>query len=252
MPGDEAEERDFKNQFGSLPAPKPGLGEPEPEAEDFKTPFPGTYYGIIQHQHSAGEWPHRDDFKSLREWGFAFVRAFELRTKDADLMAMPLIRIERLNIRTLGKYDPDPDGYALSGIIALNGKRLGYLPHFLRLVLLMMMLLQAWQHQRGGDGRLDRECRGRMKAMGLSLSKNDRRVKVARDGRFRELLTEAGIAVPPEAEWPEPEPDAERTTLRLFSCTCQKARIGKKVFLAVCTNCGQPFLPGNNLGPRSV
>lgn len=236
---------------GETPATSPA---PQAESQgagesDFKTRI-GVYEAIVRHQLDADWWANHDDLEMLRKWGRFFIEAFDLRVKDAAYMGMPLIRIEAMNVKTIAAYHAPADGYAIIGSIRFNEERLRTLPVFMKLVLLLKCLLCAWQHQKGGDGTFDRECRERMKAVGLVITEKGR-ITIADDGPFRRLLDAAGIEVPVASVFPRPDRKG-KTTSRLWSCTCQRCRVGTSEFLAVCTECREPFRLGDHVGKRFV
>jgi hypothetical protein len=215
----------------------------------FKTP-PWVIQALVENQRDAEWWANRDDLEMLRNWGHILIKAFNLRVKDATYQGMPLIRIERMNVRTLGMYRAEADGYAIVGTIVLNEERLRDLPVFMKLTLLPKLLLCAWQHQRGGDGTFDPECRERMKDMGLLITKKGS-IRIDEDGAFRRLLESYGIEVPVASLFPPPARKG-KTTLQLWSCMCQSCRVGKKVFSVVCSECHEPFRLGDHVGKRFV
>jgi hypothetical protein len=117
--------------------------------------------------------------------------------------------------------------------------------------LLLKFLLCAARHQEGGDGSFDKKCRERMKAMGLTITEQGV-ITIAEGGAFSRLLEAAGIEVPIGSE-AFPRPDRKgRTTLQVWSCTCQRCRVGTKAFFAICPQCGEPFRIGDHVGKRFV
>jgi hypothetical protein len=244
----DGDDRPDTRTFKSLPAPQSAGGGSKDG--DFKTRWPSVYQAIIDHQRDAEGWAYRDDVQWLRSWGHLFIKAFDLRVKDAEFMSVPLIRIERMNVKTTGTFHPKADGYAITSTIAINQERLPNLEPYQKLVLLLKYLLCAWQHRMGGNGSFSRECRDRMKAMGLTITERGE-VTIDEDGPFRQLLGYFGVAVPLASEFPQPERKGRSTNL-LWSCTCQKCRVGTKVFSAVCPQCNEPFRLGDHVGKRFV
>ena len=236
---------------GRLAAPGPASRDDQrgERRSDFKG-WPGVYRAIVEHQRDADWWANHDDLEMQRHFGPLFIKAFNLIVKDAAYMAMPLIRIERMNVRTMGAYRPEADGYAIIGSIALNEERLRNLPVFQKLVILVKPLLCAWRHQNGGDGSFDREARERMRAMGLIITENGS-ITIDEHGPFCQLLEMCGIEAPAASVFPPPK-RAGKTTLRVWSCTCQRCRVGTKEFFATCPHCGEPFRPGDFVGHRFV
>src|SRR5262249_13275868 len=156
--------------------------------------------------------------------------------------------IEPMNVKTIGTYRANADGYAIIGAIAFNQERLADLPDFMKLAMLLKLLLCAWRHQMGGDGTFDRKCRERMKAMGLVITEKGA-IRIGDNGLFRRLLMAWGIDVPVASVFPQPARKGKATN-QLWSCTCQKCRVGTKEFFAVCPQCHEPFRLGNHVGKR--
>lgn len=211
---------------------------------------PGVYQAIVKHQRDADWWANHDDLEMLRDAVSPFIKEFNLRVKDAVYMSVPLIRIERMNVRTMGAYRAEADGYAITGTIALNEERLRSLPDFMKLAVLTKMILCAWRHQSGGKGDFDRQCRERMKAMGLVINEKGA-ITIEKGGPFHRLLQKRGIDVPVASVLPKPARKG-KTTLQLWSCTCQKCRVGTKEFFALCPMCSEPFRLGDHVGKRFV
>jgi hypothetical protein len=238
---------------------QPAPPSPAPQAESqrvvkgvFKTPF-WVIEAIEKNQRDAEWWTNRDPLVRLRKQCEALIHELDLRVKDdnaGEMLGVPLIKIEPMNVRTLGTYRSDVDGYAIGGTIVLNQERLWELEPFMEAALMLTLLVRARQHQRGGDGRLDREGRDLMKSHGLVVTEKGK-ITIAEDGAFRRFLEEQGIEVPVASVLPRPARQG-RTTLQLWSCTCQSCRVGTKVFLAVCEQCKEPFRLGDHRGKRFV
>jgi hypothetical protein len=252
----ERESRDFK----MLPAPRTehctpsarltvGDDDSGRHGADFKTGI-GVYQAIVEYQLHARWWVNHDDLELLRRAASEFIRSLELRIKDGRYMGVPLIRIEKMNVRTVGAYRAEADGYAIPGTIGLNQERLHSMPCFMKLIILLKFLLCARQHQAGGDGSFDRDCRATLSALGLAISDLGA-ITVDEDGAFRKLLMSWGIDVPVASTLPQAD-RKPKSTLTLWSCTCQKARVGTREFFAVCTQCGEPFRIGDHVGKRFV
>lgn len=233
---------------GQPPAPSapPQTESEEATAVDFKV----LYRVLVAYQKGARWWLNRDRVVVLRQWARILIKAFDLRVKDAVFAGVPLIKIEPMNVRSLGAYRAAADGYAIEGTIVFNEERLGDLPIYVQVALLLKFLLCAARHQAGGNGSFDKECRERMKAMGLAISE-DGVITIAEGGSFRRLLEAAGIEFPAASEVPPPVRKG-RTTLQVWSCTCQRCRVGTKAFFAHCPQCGQPFRIGDHVGKRFV
>src|SRR4051812_4781069 len=88
---------------------------PAPPAGTAPASYPPGLYELIVANQTEGEWSHREDLRFLREWGHRLIHELDLRAKDAQFLALPLIQIRRLrNLKTLGQYDPHPDGYRIA------------------------------------------------------------------------------------------------------------------------------------------
>jgi hypothetical protein len=205
---------------------------------------------LVEYQKGACWWLNRDLVMVLRRWAWILIKAFGLRVKDAVYAGVPLIKVEPMPVRTLGGYRAAADGYAIEGTIVFNQERLKELPIYMQVALLLKFLLCAARHQAGGDGRFDRQCRQQMKAMGLTITEQGA-ITIAEGGPFRRLMHAAGIEVPVASAIPRPG-RAGKTTLRVWSCTCQRCRVGTKEFFATCPQCGEPFRPGDHVGTRFI
>jgi hypothetical protein len=229
----------------------------------FKTPA-SLIRALVENQKDAPWWEPRADLMNLRTMGAKLIHRLDLRENDEvshelDLwakdkgsvtLALPLVKIEKMNIRTLADYRPQADGYAIAGTIVINEERLRLLDPVMKWVLMLVMLIRVRQHLRGGDGRLDREGRALLKSKGVVVPERGK-ITITKDGAFRRLLESEGIEAPVTSEFKRPERKG-KTTLQLWSCTCQKCRVGTKVFLATCTQCNQPFRPDDHVGKRFV
>jgi hypothetical protein len=229
--GQEAEEVGFKtappgSHQGTAGEPEadghagqPAPSRPEPQADSrrpvegvFKTPH-WVAGAIVENQKDAVWWAHRDDLEMLRTGGERLIHGLDLRVNDegwddeasgkpargpwakdrgSEKLGVPLIRIEKLNIRTLADYRPQADGYAIAGTIVINEERLRALDPVQKLVLILVMLVRVRQHLRGGDGRLDREGRALLKAKGVVVTEKGK-ITIAKDGAFRQLLEAEGF-----------------------------------------------------------
>ncbi len=213
------------------------------EGGDFK--MPTLYNVIVEHQKSADWWENRDWLELFRAGSELLIKRLNIRVKDTVYLGIPLIKIERLNIKTVGGYRPEPDGYAILGTVCFNESRLGLMPDHVWLAYLLKFLLCAWRHQSGGKGDFDRECRERMKSHGVFIDASGR-VLIEAGGDFEAFWTEKGLTVPGEAVAPPPRKG--KATLKLWSCRCQKTRVGTKEFFANCPICGFAFELGDHVG----
>ena len=214
-----------------------------------------VYRAITEHQRGAEWWANREKLIELRQWGQALIRLFGIKIKDAELLPLPLIKVERLNIRTISTYRAEPDGYAISGTIVVNEKCL-YLkdmPAEKRLASLLKALFRAWRDRRCRDDLFNEECCKRWKGMGLSVTKSG--MEIEDWGRVLEILRNGGVKIPADEEdkTPSAKPKrAGRSTNKLFSCRCQRGRIGTAEFKARCLCCGLEFQPGDHVTSRRL
>ena len=242
------EGHDFKGPLSPAPRQK----ETEGKKNQFgilKTPH-FVCDAILKNQRDATWWGNSESLKRVRAWCRTLINELDIRVKDSEKLGVPLILIERMNVRTLGTYRPEADGYAIGGTIAINEERLAELPEFMEIVLLFVLLVRARQHQLGGNGCLDREGRELMKSKGLVVTEKGK-ITIADDMPFRQVLERNGVTIPAASEFTRPERRG-KSTIRLWSCTCQKARVGKSTFLAMCPQCYQPFRIGDHVGKRFV
>lgn len=89
-----------------------------------------------------------------------------------------------------------------------------------------------------------------MKSKGLIVTEKGK-ITIADDMPFRQVLEGKGVTVPAASEFIRPERRG-KSTIRLWSCTCQKARVGTREFFAVCPQCNEPFRLGDHVGKRFV
>ena len=224
-------------------SPKPSRPHREKGVEHFKTP--PLYQAIVAHQRSADWWANHDELVWLRAWARTFIKEFGINVRDAHYLSVPLIKIEPMNVKTLGAFQIDPDGYAIKEAIVLNEKRLKGLPDYMKLALLMKMLIDAWQQQRCPDDLFDEQGRKGFQELGLTVTAEG--ITIAQGGRFRELLRREKIETPAgEIPWPKPE-QMGKSTNSLWSCLCQKVRVGTSTFEAVCLRCHTEFRQGDHV-----
>ena len=219
----------------------------EPDGgEAFKTPLLPVYRAIVEYQRGADWWANRDELEWLQNWGHLFIREFSLKIKDAELLPMPLVKIEPLNIKTICSYQKRADGYGLKGVGIFNEKRLKDVPAYMKLGMLLKMLFRAWEDQRCRDTLFENERRQRWKELGLSITRTSITIKAGR--RFHELLTAHQIEIPAgEIRLPKPK-QRGRSTLKHWYCPChQNAWVGAKTFEVRCLRCHQEFRPEDHL-----
>jgi hypothetical protein len=216
----------------------------EPQTTEAVKTLP-VYQAITEHQRGAEWWAYHDDLVKLRDWGLKLIKEFAIKVKDGEYLSPPLIKIEPMNIRTFGTYRIEADGYAIKGAIVLNSKRLPGLDDHMKLGLLMKLLLDAWEQQRCRDDLFAEQCRKGFQKFGLTVTEDG--ITIEKGGRFREWLGRNGIE-PPAGEIPWPEPKQEgRSTNKLWSCLCQRVRVGTSDFEAICPRCQTEFQPGDHV-----
>jgi len=237
------------NQSGQKPAReiKTDVEHSGDDWDDFK--IAPLYGAIVDHQKHA-KWKHNEAVTTLREWARTLMKMCKIRVKDATYTGVPLIRIEPMNVRTIGVYRGKADGYAIGGTIAINEERFFELPLHMMLALLLKLLFCARRHEEGGDGTFDQDCREKMKAAGLVIT-DDGAIIIDKDGTFQRFLKSGGIDAPLESKFPQPSRKG-KTTNHVWSCTCQRVRVGTKGFFAVCTQCHERFRLGDHVGKRFV
>ena len=216
----------------------------EPQMTEAVKTLP-VYRAITEHQCGAEWWANKNDLVKLRDWGLKLIKELAIKVKDAEYLSLPLIKIEPMNIRTLGTYRIEPDGYAIKGAIVFNEKRLPDLDDHMKLGLLMQLLLDAWKHQRCRDDLFGEQCRKGFRKLGLAVT--DDGITIEQRGRFHEWLEKNGIE-PPAGEIPWPKPKQEgRSTNKLWSCKCRRVRVGTGDFEAICPRCQTEYQPGDNV-----
>src|SRR5262249_34476251 len=185
----------------------------------------------------------------LRRFARRMIKLFRLEIPE------PPIRIEPTNVKSPGAFRPRRDGYALQDALIFNEKwlRAGesgapVLTPYQRLILLAKLLFDAWRYR---YRRSREECREKMKEIGLRFYADSRIALLPPDkfghiGLFQELLAERGIEVPPDAFFPEPPQGEGKSTLKLWSCSCQVVRCSSKDFAARCNRCNMTFQRGDH------
>jgi len=202
------------------------------------------YQVIVDHQRSAEEWANHEKVLWLREWGDRFIKKLGLKNKDGEYLGMPLVKVEPLNIKTVCRYQKAPDGYALTGTIVANEKRLGDEPDFETLTHLLEALLDAWRHQHRPDEVFVQESLEGFKRLGIAVTK--KLITIEKGSRFAQLLRKHEIDIP-EGQTPKPKVPQGKSTNKLWSCLCQKVRVGTGSFDALCLRCKSKFQPGNHV-----
>lgn len=216
----------------------------EPQTTEVVKTLP-VYRAITEHQRGAEWWAYRKDLVELRDWGLRLIKEFAIKVMDAEYLSPPLIKIEPMNIRTFGTYRIDPDGYAIKGAMVLNQKRLRGLADYMKWGLLMKLLLDAWEQQRCRDDVFGEQCREGFRKLGLTVTEAG--ITMKQGGRFREFLERNGMK-PPAGVIPWPEPKQEgRSTNKLWSCLCQRVRVGTSDFEAICPRCHTEFQRGDHV-----
>ena len=214
------------------------------QEENFKTPPALVYQTITDHQQEADEWANREKLLWLREWGQIFIKEFGLKVKDGEYLHMPLVKVEPLNIKTVCRYQKAPDGYALAGTILANEKRLKGEPDFTALDHLLKALIHAWLHEHRPDEVFVQESLEGFKRLGIAVTK--KLITIEKGSRFAQLLRKHEIDIP-EGQSPKPKVPQGKSTNMLWSCLCQKVRVGTGSFDALCLRCKSKFQPGNHV-----
>lgn len=202
------------------------------------------YQTIVEHQRSADDWANHEKLLWLREWGHRFIKELGLKNKDGEYLGMPLVKVEPLNIKTVCRYQKAPDGYALTGTIVANEKRLGDEPDFETLTHLLEALLDAWRHQHCPDEVFEQERLEALKKLGIVVSK--RLTTIEKGSRFHQLLEEHDVKNP-EGQTRSSKLPQGKSTNRLWSCLCQRVRVGTGSFEALCLRCNTQFQPGERV-----
>ena len=202
------------------------------------------YQTIVAHQRSADQWANHEKLLWLREWGHRFIKELGLKNKDREYLGMPLVKVEPMNIKTVCCYRNAPDGYALTGTIVANEKRLGDEPDIETLTHLLEALLDAWRHQHCRDEVFEQECLERLKGLGIRINK--RLTTIEKGSRLDQLLRKRGVKIS-EGQTHTPKLPQGRSTNALWSCLCQRVRVGTGSFDALCLRCQSKFQPGNHV-----
>jgi hypothetical protein len=205
------------------------------------TSYPINLYHALVANQTEGDWRHREELCFQREWAHRLIQGLDIKIKDGHYLPVPLIQIRRLrNIKTLGTYEPKPDGYGIAGTIALHEERLPEMEDYQKIALLLKLLLTAWHHQTGAGN--DRRLREEAKRLGLVITEKGE-ITFERTGRFRRILEAHGIEAPVVSTYfPKPK-RPPRATIRPWTCGCQTVYVGRGEFLGRCANpeCGQEF-----------
>ncbi len=213
------------------------------EGKDFK--IPTLYDMIVGNQRTADWWHNRDHLEWLRKGALVLSQTLDIRVKDGVGLGVPLIRVERMNIKSVGTYHDGADGYAIVGTIAFNEARLPEMQAAAVMAHLLKFMLCAWRHQAGAKGEFDRVCRDKMIEFGIDIDAKGN-IAIDVDGQFAGVLGRIGVDVPTELA--PPPPREGKATSKVWSCNCQRARVGTKNFFAECPKCGRSFEIGDHVG----
>jgi len=199
---------------------------------------------ILETQEKAEDWANRKAIGRLRGLSEKLIEGLRIMVKDGKTMKVPTFAVGAMNRKCFGKYTAGRNSLGIPEIVLVNETRLSELDDGAAALHLLMLLLCCWRHQTGGIGRLDGIAKDRLRAYGLHLGKKGVQ-EIDPTGLFAQTLAAGGIP-PPNVV---PQVDGEgKSSNRLWSCRCQKARIGTKQFFAECTKCGYEFEIGDHVG----
>ena len=223
-------------------SPKP---EREPEFKPRRFKLSDVDNIIVETQEKAEDWGNHKNIKKVRDIAGKLIKYLPIEVKDGELMAVPLFSVSEMQRKCFGNYNPDRNGLGIAETVSVNAKRLGELEDNAVALILVMLLALCWRHQTGGSGNLDDIVRKKLRSFGLILGKRGI-AGIDHEGKFAQALDSGGMGKPPIIA-----PLAEgggNSSNRLWSCYCQRARVGKGKFLAHCPMCGQQFRLGDHVG----
>jgi hypothetical protein len=108
---------------------------------------------------------------------------------------------------------------------------------------LLVALMRAWQRERCDDDLFDSESLARFRQLGLRVAKAG--ITIEGEGHFWKLLDEEDVEVS-AGKVPMAKLDGS-STLELWSCRCQKVRVGASDYAARCTRCAEEFRHGDHV-----
>lgn len=219
----------------------------------FKT-VPLSVRNVLSEYQGDGRngWANWEYHRWLCSWAKKFIKAYELKTREGRHLKLPVIKIAPLNVKTIVGYREKRDGLGFAGTLEVNEKRLHVEAEETLLAHLLKGLMRAWQRERCADEVFDRESRESFRKAGLVVTEGGKRIRIEEGGSFQELLKESGIKTgSTEGGVTLPE-GGSRSTLKLWTCYCQRARVGTGSFVARCEVCNQAFRLGDHIGEGPV
>ena len=214
---------------------------------------------IAEEQQHAKDWNGRDHVTRLVRIAGVLSEKLPIHVKDGVPMKVPLFGVAEMNRKCFGQYKPGRNDLGIAETVVINEVRLserrmddkGFTVPVMKdadvALHLVMLLVLCWRHQTGGSGSatLDGIARKKLESFGLKLGKRSI-VDIAPDGKFAEVLSSGGMGQPPEIS---PLAMGEgRSSNRLWSCRCQRVRVGRGKFVAHCPLCEFDFEPGDHVG----
>jgi hypothetical protein len=83
-----------------------------------------------------------------------------------------------------------------------------------------------------------------LKSLGIGVTK--KLITIEKGSRFDQLLGKHDVKIP-EGQTPKPKVPQGKSTNMLWSCLCQKVRVGTGSFEAKCLRCKTQFQPGDHV-----
>jgi len=200
---------------------------------------------IMENGHDALDWALCNLSSELYWWTAFFNIAFFSDQQGNT----PVISFETKNVRNLGHYEKERNGFGLKESININRCHLDR-PLWQILAILIHEMCHSWQNLYGkpsGSWFHNKEFKLKMSEIGIVTDNKGRHLKVADPFVF--FLEKHGIkfGCPKDSkgdiEVPQKPKIAGRSKLKKWECLCgQTARVGKKEFFAACTLCEGQFV----------
>ncbi|HWL92748.1 MAG TPA: hypothetical protein VNT79_04370 [Phycisphaerae bacterium] len=197
---------------------------------------------VREHQLGAFSWRERGLVVALYQMCDALVAS----AFAGEPLGPVLISLSRNRCRR-SRYRTQRDGMAIQHVIEFNGRWLRQLDDFQWLVAVAYEMLHAWQAACGAppaNGRFhNRQFLDEARAIGLRVGRSRNQIIGVGEDFFSGCGV-ARIAVPasPGKRFPLPAPlSAGKNTRAKWSCGCQEAQVGKRIFDVTCNRCGRNF-----------